>query len=57
MKEVTDSCIEAFEEILPAKGKRMIAVVSGGQNIGKTFFAYNLCHALSLFKKKMLKKV
>ena len=54
MNEAKNNHIETFDEISPAKGKKMIAVVSGGQNMGKTFFAYNLCHALSLFKKKII---
>ncbi len=54
MTDKAERNTDVVEDISPIKGKRMIAVTSGAQNIGKTFFAYNLCHALSLFKKKVI---
>ena len=54
MNKIAENVADVVNEISPVKGKKMIAVLSGAQSSGKTFFSYNLCQALSLFKKKII---
>lgn len=54
MNKIAENVVDVVNEISPVKGKKMIAVLSGAQSSGKTFFSYNLCQALSLFKKKVM---